>query len=116
MSIISIFSFRSGNFIENLDLTYMNLFRNRIPLGTSPELSNLLLGLLKRNAADRISFEDYFNHPFMNNKPNTQPSQATIEQPAFMVGDSFTPPKTPSPIQMKTLGKLYLLNMKRNIA
>lgn len=78
---------------------------NRIPLGTSPELSNLLMGLLKRNAADRISFEDYFNHPFMNNKPQTQPSQATIEQPTFMVGDSFTPPKTPSPIQMKTLGK-----------
>lgn len=89
-------------FHENCNIIYV---LNRIPLGTSPELSNLLMGLLKRNAADRISFEDYFNHPFMNNKPQIQPSQATIEQPAFMVGDSFTPPKTPSPIQMKTLGK-----------
>lgn len=89
-------------FHENCNIIFV---KNRIPLGTSPELSNLLMGLLKRNAADRISFEDYFNHPFMNNKPQTQPSQATIEQPAFMVGDSFTPPKTPSPIQMKTLGK-----------
>lgn len=81
------------------------LFVVRIPLGTSPELSNLLMGLLKRNAADRISFEDYFNHAFMN-KIQAQPVQATIEQPAFMVGDTFTPPKTPSPIQMKTLGKM----------
>lgn len=88
-------------FHENYNIIFV---KNRIPMGTSPELSNLLMGLLKRNAADRISFEDYFNHPFMNNKPQTQPSQATIEQPAFMVGDSFTPPKTPSPIQMKTLG------------
>lgn len=72
-------------------------------MGTSPELSNLLMGLLKRSAADRISFEDYFNHPFMN-KIQTQPSEATIEQPTFMVGNTFTPPKTPSPIQMKTLG------------
>ncbi|XP_055316957.1 serine/threonine-protein kinase unc-51 [Sitodiplosis mosellana] len=74
----------------------------KIPLGTSPELSNLLMGLLKRNAADRISFEDYFNHPFMN-KVQTRSAQAPIEQPAFMVGDTFTPPKTPSPTQMKTL-------------
>lgn len=73
-------------------------------MGTSLELSNLLMGLLKRNAADRISFEDYFNHPFMN-KVLTQTSQAPIEQPTFMVDDTFTPPKTPSPIQMKTLGK-----------
>lgn len=79
------------------------MFELRIPLGTSPELSNLLMGLLKRSAADRISFEDYFNHPFMN-KVQAQPAEATIEQPAFMVGNTFTPPKTPSPIQMKTLG------------
>lgn len=72
-------------------------------MGTSPELSNLLMGLLKRNAADRISFEDYFNHPFMN-KIQTQTTQPPIEQTPFMGGETFTPPKTPSPIQMKTLG------------
>lgn len=60
------------------------------------------MGLLKRNAVDRISFDDYFNHPFMNNKAQMQTSQ-TNEPTAFMVGDTFTPPKTPSPIQMKTL-------------
>lgn len=74
-------------------------------MGTSAELSNLLMGLLKRNAADRISFEDYFNHSFMNKVQTTHTTEATIEQPAFMVGNTFTPPKTPSPIQMKTLGE-----------
>lgn len=77
----------------------------RIPLGTSPELCSLLMGLLKRNAVDRISFDDYFNHPFMTNKKQMQSSQIA-EPPAFMDGDNFTPPKTPSPIQMKTLGML----------
>lgn len=74
----------------------------RIPLGTSSDLSNLLMSLLKRNAVDRISFDDYFNHPFMN-KTQLQYSQTSIEPHAF--SDTFTPPKTPSPIQMKTLGK-----------
>lgn len=75
----------------------------RIPLGTSPELSNLLMGLLKRNSVDRIAFDDYFNHPFMN-KVQAQTSETSNEPPTFMVGDTFTPPETPSPIQMKTLG------------
>lgn len=72
-------------------------------MGTSPELSNLLMGLLKRNAVDRISFDDYFNHPFMTNNIQMHSSEAA-EAPAFMVGDNFSPPKTPSPIQIKTLG------------
>lgn len=79
-------------------------------MGTSPELSNLLMGLLKRTPSERISFENYFNHPFMN-KIQTQPSQQSIEQPTFMVGNTFTPPKTPSPIQMKTLGDYFHYSM-----
>lgn len=71
------------------------------------------MGLLKRNAADRISFEDYFNHPFMNKAQTTQATEAAIEQPAFMVGNTFTPPKTPSPIQMKTLGDLAAMHSFR---
>ena len=31
----------------------------------SPECIDLLRGLLHRDAADRISFEDFFNHPFL---------------------------------------------------
>lgn len=79
---------------------FLAYFLNRIPLGTSAELSNLLMGLLKRNAVDRISFDDYFNHPFMN-KTQLQSSQTSIEPHTFT--DTFTPPKTPSPIQIKTL-------------
>nr|KAG5698390.1 hypothetical protein BaRGS_006585 [Batillaria attramentaria] len=37
----------------------------KIPEGTSPELKDLLLRLLKRNAKDRIEFEDFFSHPFL---------------------------------------------------
>ena len=37
-----------------------------IPSGTSPDLRNLLLCLLKRNAKDRIDFDDFFVHPFVN--------------------------------------------------
>ncbi|XP_060584865.1 serine/threonine-protein kinase ULK2-like isoform X3 [Ruditapes philippinarum] len=39
--------------------------RPNIPSGTSPELKDLLLKLLKRNAKDRIEFEDFFIHPFV---------------------------------------------------
>lgn len=71
------------------------------------------MGLLKRNAVDRISFDDYFNHPFMN-KVQVQTSQTANEPPTFMVGDTFTPPKTPSPIQMKTLGGKLLIFLFSN--
>ncbi|KAK7068240.1 Serine/threonine-protein kinase ulk2 [Halocaridina rubra] len=37
----------------------------RIPSGTSGELIDLLTGLLKRNARDRMEFETFFNHPFI---------------------------------------------------
>ncbi|XP_074643848.1 serine/threonine-protein kinase unc-51-like isoform X2 [Tubulanus polymorphus] len=36
-----------------------------IPSGTSPELRDLLLQMLKRNAKDRIEFDDFFRHPFL---------------------------------------------------
>lgn len=70
---------------------------NRIPPGTSPDLSNLLMGLLKRNSKDRMAFDDFFTHPFMHKQ---QVQQALVESPPFMVGDTFTPPKTPSPVQL----------------
>ncbi|XP_060503144.1 serine/threonine-protein kinase ULK2 isoform X3 [Panthera onca] len=36
-----------------------------IPRETSPYLANLLLGLLQRNQKDRMDFEAFFNHPFL---------------------------------------------------
>lgn len=44
---------------KNIDL------KPKIPEGTSPELRDLLMRLLKRNAKDRIEFEDFFTHAFL---------------------------------------------------
>ncbi|VDI31536.1 serine/threonine-protein kinase ULK/ATG1, partial [Mytilus galloprovincialis] len=46
-----------------------------IPKDTSPELRDLLLKMLKRNAKDRIDFEDFFIHPFLK-PPSPSPSSA----------------------------------------
>ncbi|XP_076344747.1 serine/threonine-protein kinase unc-51-like isoform X2 [Tachypleus tridentatus] len=44
----------------------------KIPTGMSPELADLLLRLLKRNAKDRMDFDEFFSHPFL--KPPTKKS------------------------------------------
>lgn len=43
-------------------------------MGTSPELCELLNGLLKRNARERMDFEQFFNHKFLK-RPEPPPSQ-----------------------------------------
>nr|QBX89142.1 autophagy related protein ATG1C [Bombyx mori] len=43
----------------------------KIPPGTSPELCSLLIGLLRRNPRERMSFEMFFNHPFLQRSRNT---------------------------------------------
>ncbi|XP_045448222.1 serine/threonine-protein kinase unc-51 [Melitaea cinxia] len=43
----------------------------KLPSGTSPELSNLLVGLLRRNPRERMAFEIFFNHPFLQRQRNT---------------------------------------------
>ncbi|XP_054427131.1 serine/threonine-protein kinase ULK2 isoform X2 [Pteronotus mesoamericanus] len=40
-----------------------------IPRETSPYLANLLLGLLQRNQKDRMDFETFFSHPFLEQIP-----------------------------------------------
>ncbi len=47
----------------------------RIPSGTSKELTSLLLCLLKRDAKDRMDFEEFFHHPFI------RPKDQGAEQP-----------------------------------
>ena len=56
---------------------------DRIPAGTSPELSNLLLGLLRRNARDRMSFDEFFNHPFLQ-EPRENQNLVPVELPASL--------------------------------
>ncbi|CAH1100041.1 unnamed protein product [Psylliodes chrysocephalus] len=50
----------------------------KIPFGTSPELSELLMGLLKRNARDRMNFETFFNHKFLK-RPEPPQSQSPLQ-------------------------------------
>ncbi|XP_066997912.1 serine/threonine-protein kinase unc-51 isoform X2 [Anabrus simplex] len=49
----------------------------KIPVGTSPELADLLLGLLRRNARDRMPFDSFFNHPFLQRLPEPVSSAPT---------------------------------------
>ncbi|XP_012286167.1 serine/threonine-protein kinase ULK2 isoform X2 [Orussus abietinus] len=53
----------------------------KIPPGTSPELSDLLMGLLRRNARDRMPFDEFFGHAFLQG-PKENPSAVPTEVPA----------------------------------
>jgi len=59
----------------------------KIPAGTSPELTVLLQGLLRRNARERIEFDDFFNHAFI---------RKTIRQPTTPVSPPLPVPSSPS--------------------
>ncbi|XP_043282720.1 serine/threonine-protein kinase ULK2 isoform X2 [Venturia canescens] len=54
----------------------------KIPLGTSPELSHLLMGLLRRNAVDRMPFDEFFSHEFLQGPRDTANSVVPVELPA----------------------------------
>ncbi|XP_030027243.1 serine/threonine-protein kinase unc-51 [Manduca sexta] len=43
----------------------------KMPAGTSSELCSLLIGLLRRNPRERMPFEMFFNHPFLQRPRNT---------------------------------------------
>uniref|UniRef100_A0A182UD11 Protein kinase domain-containing protein n=1 Tax=Anopheles melas TaxID=34690 RepID=A0A182UD11_9DIPT len=44
----------------------------KIPSGTSKELTDLLMGLLRRNAKERMNFDTFFNHPFLQRAETPQ--------------------------------------------
>ncbi|KAI6176924.1 Non-specific serine/threonine protein kinase [Aphelenchoides bicaudatus] len=46
----------------------------------SANLADLLLKLLKRNAKDRIDFNDFFNHKFLHQSAMSSPSKRILEQ------------------------------------
>lgn len=75
---------------KNVDL------KPNIPAGTSPEMKDLLLKLLKRNAKDRIDFEDFFVHPFL--RP-TSPAASSSPVPVPGRSPSFS---SESPASLKT--------------
>uniref|UniRef100_A0A8D9FJ15 Serine/threonine-protein kinase unc-51 n=1 Tax=Cacopsylla melanoneura TaxID=428564 RepID=A0A8D9FJ15_9HEMI len=71
----------------------------KVPVGTSSELKELLLGLLKRNATDRLSFEQLFTHPFL---APLLPPQSLLPLNDPQTGPSYTSPGPPTglPIQL----------------
>ncbi|XP_052246716.1 serine/threonine-protein kinase unc-51-like isoform X4 [Dreissena polymorpha] len=69
--------------------------RPNIPSGTSPELKDLLLKLLKRNAKERIEFDDFFVHPFLQ---PVSPAASSSPVPVPGRSPSFS---SDSPISLK---------------
>ena len=80
----------------------------RIPSGTSPQFTHLLVNLLKRDAKDRIDFEAFFNHPFLERpqpkqqQPASEPAQS-VAVPGARGGD---PPGMLPPSPATTQGLL----------
>lgn len=75
----------------------------KIPSGTSPELTDLLTNLLKRNAKERLTFEQFFNHKFLKRAeaPKMQ-SPLLGDVPLPIYGTSPVVSKIPSKPQTPT--------------
>ncbi|CAH2980796.1 unnamed protein product [Chilo suppressalis] len=56
----------------------------KMPAGTSPELCNLLIGLLRRNPRERMPFEAFFNHPFLQRPRYTSTGTSGVPSAAPM--------------------------------
>ncbi|GBP85220.1 hypothetical protein EVAR_55697_1 [Eumeta japonica] len=57
---------------------------SRMPSGTSPELCNLLIGLLRRNSRERMAFEEFFNHPFLQRQRKASINSLDSELPDIL--------------------------------
>ncbi|XP_020799863.1 serine/threonine-protein kinase unc-51 isoform X2 [Drosophila serrata] len=78
----------------------------KIPHGVSPDLRDLLLCLLRRNAKDRISYESFFVHRFLLGK------KTAASSPVDMPPLGGTPPaKAKSPLQQQLEQELQLVKL-----
>ncbi|EDV97795.1 serine/threonine-protein kinase unc-51 [Drosophila grimshawi] len=78
----------------------------KIPHGVSPDLRDLLLCLLRRNSKDRISYESFFVHPFLQGK------KAAVSPADLPSMSSGTPPfKAKSPLQQQLEQELQLVKL-----
>ncbi|XP_075163661.1 serine/threonine-protein kinase unc-51-like protein Atg1 [Haematobia irritans] len=78
----------------------------KIPNGVSPDLRDLLLCLLRRNAKDRISFESFFTHRFLQGKKAVTSPGGDI--PASLAMGTTPPTKVKSPLQQQLEQQLQL--------
>ncbi|KAG8182072.1 hypothetical protein JTE90_008607 [Oedothorax gibbosus] len=63
-----------------------------IPNGTSHDLTDLLIRLMKRDAKDRMDFDELFNHPFLKAQPRSSspvpvPMRGRAPSPTWEEGD-----------------------------
>lgn len=70
----------------------------KIPPGTSKELTDLLMGLLRRNAKERMTFDMFFIHAFLQRQTTPQNSETPQS--------SSTPGKVTSPHQKTAMSPL----------
>uniref|UniRef100_A0A8C4P0B2 non-specific serine/threonine protein kinase n=1 Tax=Dicentrarchus labrax TaxID=13489 RepID=A0A8C4P0B2_DICLA len=62
-----------------IKIVYLNrkpLYVPSIPKETSSNLRHLLMGLLQRNHKERISFDEFFHHPFLDTSSSAKKSPA----------------------------------------
>ncbi|XP_032573377.1 serine/threonine-protein kinase unc-51 isoform X2 [Drosophila sechellia] len=77
----------------------------KIPSGVSPDLRDLLLCLLRRNSKDRISYESFFVHRFLQGK---KAAASPVDMPPL----GGTPPaKAKSPLQQQLEQELKLVKL-----
>lgn len=78
----------------------------KIPPSTSPELHELLMGLLKRSPKDRMEFEIFFNHKFLQRDPvqhHQSPIQSELPLPIYGSSPLTKVPLKPStPVKVAT--------------
>ncbi|XP_047030523.1 serine/threonine-protein kinase unc-51 isoform X1 [Helicoverpa armigera] len=66
----------------------------KMPAGTSPELCSLLIGLLRRNPRERMPFEAFFNHPFLQRPRTTSINSLDSDLPDILESDLEGRPDT----------------------
>lgn len=77
----------------------------KIPPGTSKEMTDLLMGLLRRNAKERMNFEMFFNHSFLQRQTTPQNSEAPQSSQAATAGQPSSA-KVTSPHQRTAMSPL----------
>ncbi|KAH9629474.1 hypothetical protein HF086_015804 [Spodoptera exigua] len=66
----------------------------KMPAGTSPELCSLLIGLLRRNPRERMPFEAFFNHAFLQRPRTSSINSLDSDLPDILESDLECRPDT----------------------
>ncbi|CAL1298289.1 unnamed protein product [Larinioides sclopetarius] len=94
------FTANNPQMLKNFYEKNANLTPN-IPDDTSHELTDLLIRLMKRDAKDRLDFDQLFNHPFLKPVPRSSspvpvPSRRSVS-PKASPGSPVSPCESPGP-------------------